>query len=78
MGLNRFGSVVRGLSREDIHRSLRKLFSGKSPKNSRGRDKRDCSLTRARLTLLGRGGRCGTAGVYVHCRRTWSDLPEGG
>ncbi len=62
----------KGDSISDINRSLRERFSGNSQLRSRARDVRDCTLIQVGLALLGRGG---TADVYVHCRRAWSDLP---
>ncbi len=39
---------------------------------------RDCTLLRAWLILLGRGGSCGIADVYVHCFRAWSNFAKRG
>ncbi len=42
------------------------------------RDVWDCTLIRDGLILVGRGRSCGTADVYVHCMKAWSDLPKRG
>ncbi len=60
-------------SRKDIRRSLMELFSGNSQLHSRARDVRDYTPIWAGLTLPGMGESCGTADVYVHCRKAWSD-----